>query len=68
LTAWPVPCTADAMKGGTAREEIEDDVGPLEVFIAAALAHPTDDEGIQDLRFVHGYARKRSVREYGVRP
>lgn len=35
-------CAADAMKGGLTGEEIEEEAGPIESFIAGALAHPAD--------------------------
>ena len=35
-------CAADALKDGIAREQMEEEAGPLAAFIAAALAHPAD--------------------------
>lgn len=35
-------CAAAALKDGITREEMEEEAGPLETFIAAALAHPAD--------------------------
>ena len=39
-------CTADAMKGGITREQMEEEAGPLETFITGALAHPADGGGV----------------------
>lgn len=35
-------CAADALKAAVSMREMEKEAGPLEAFIAAALAHPAD--------------------------